>query len=439
MKRKLLTIMLAIALFAVFTGCSQNSGSNAPKDEPTPAPTTETVEETATEAPPSTAPVDEKIDFKGGSIRIGQWWGMENYLNEEEIAKQKAAEEKYNVKIEYVTVGLDQLVSRIITTSVAGQPFADIVMIPTQWALPKLASEGYIRAIDDIADLTDPNWNAMMLKAGKYDGKQYSFTDKDNNGYGLYYNKTMVEKLGIEDPYVLQEKGEWTWDKFLEMTKAATKDESFGFAPYGDDATMAANSFIYSNGGAVTTDDKITFDSPEALEAIQYVSDLYNVHKVIGGNFGEGKALFMSGARWAALDFNGSMADDWGYVFFPKGPKATEYVVPITVNMWHMMADVENPKAVMTVWKDLYERDPAKAADAVIRGEEANFRNEEGLNTLRQMLGNGTVMQYEAYDGFVGYYGEAIKNIMAGTGTAASELARIKPLAQAAIDVTLKK
>lgn len=437
MKLKLLTMMLVIAMF-VFTGCSQNSGSNASKDESTPAPTTETSEETATEAPPSTAPVDEKIDFKGGTIRIGQWWGMEKYLNEEEKEMQRKAEEKYNVKIEYVTVPFAEIQSRIVTTSVAGQPFADIIMIPTEWAIPKMVSEGYLRNIDDLVDMKDPNWNQVMLKNGSYGGKQYSFTDKDNNGNGFYYNKTLIQKFGLEDPYELQEKGEWTWDKFLAMTKAATKDGVFGVTPY-DTASSLTLPFIYSNNGSVTKDDQITFEEPEALEAIQFVSDLYNVHKVVGGSFVEGKALFYPGARWVSADFNGSLADDWGYVFFPKGPKATEYVVPITVNMWHLMADVENPKAVMTVWQELYERNPEKGYDGVIRGEEANFRSEEGLNTLRKMLGNGTVMQFFAYDGFQGYFDEAINNIMTGKATPASELARIKPLAQAAIDVTLKK
>ena len=129
----------------------------------------------------------------------------------------------------------------------------------------------------------------------------------------------------------------------------------------------------------------------------------------------------------------------WGYVFFPKGPKADNYVVPTTINMWHLMADVENPREVMAVWKELYERDIEKGFDAVIRAEEANFRNQEGLNTLRKMLGNGTVLQFFAYEGFSNYFNEAINNIMAGKGTPSSELARIKPLTQAAIDVTLKK
>ncbi|WMT43136.1 extracellular solute-binding protein [Paenibacillus sp. D2_2] len=442
MKRKWLAALLMITMIVMLAACSSGTTNNTAKTDPKPATTNSSEpvkeEENKADETASTAPVDEKIDLKGRTIRLGQWWGMENYLSEEEKEMQRKVEEKFNCKIEYVTVPFDQIQSRVITTSVAGQPFADIIWMPLEWTIPKMVSEGYIRNIDDLVDMNDPNWNDIMLSSGKYDGKQYSFTQNDNNGNGFYYNKTLIQKNGLEDPYELQEKGEWTWDKFLELAKAVTKDGVFGVTQYGDTLSLAIP-FIYSNNGFVTKDDKITYDSPESMEAIQFVSDLYNVHKVVGGTFSEGTALFYPGYRWVAYDFNGSMADDWGYVFYPKGPKADKYVVPTTVNMWHLMKDVENPKDVMAVWMELYERDKEKGYDLVIRGEEANFRNQEALNTLRKMLGNGTVLQYQAYEGFQGYFKEAIDNIMSGKGTPASELARIKPLTQASIDVTLKK
>ncbi|MCU6712640.1 extracellular solute-binding protein [Paenibacillus sp. J5C_2022] len=440
MKSKWLSLFLVMVMVFLFAGCSSggSSGGNNNGEAPKPTEAPKATEATQTEAPPSKAPENEVIDLKGRTIRIGQWWGMENYLSEEEKELQRKAEEKFNVKIEYVTVPFGEIQSRIITTSVAGQPFADIIMIPLEWSIPKMVSEGYIQPIDDLVDMNDPNWNQIMLNYGKYNGKQYSFTDKDNNGHGFYYNKTLIQRNGLEDPYELQERGEWTWDKFLEMAKAVTKDGTFGVVAPSTPSDIAIP-FIYANNAYVTKDDQITFDSPEAMEALQFVSDLYNVHKVVGGSWPEGTALFYPNYRWAAYDFNNNMADDWGYVFFPKGPKADNYVVPTPINMWHLMSDVENPKEVMAVWKELYERDQEKGFDAVIRAEEANFRNQEGLNTLRKMLGNGTVLQFYAYEGFATYFNEAINNMTSGNGTPASEMARIKPLAQAAIDVTLKK
>ncbi|WP_314586006.1 extracellular solute-binding protein [Paenibacillus terrigena] len=447
-KFKAWSMILILSMIITIVGCSgANKATEQTQDTTKPADTAATTDTTTTTTTTEPAKedtptepamgADGKIDFKGELIRIGQWWGMENYLSEEEKERQKKAEEKFNVKIEYVTVGFDQIVPRLITSTVAGQPFADVIMIPLVDALPKLAVDGYIRPIDDLVDLNEPIWNKVMKSNGVYDGKQYSFTDKDNNGNGLFYNKTMLQKLGLEDPYALQEKGEWTWDKFLGMAKAATKDDKFGVT---DNQLDLAIAFIYANGGSVTTaDNQIGFDSPNSMEAIQFVSDLFNVHKVAGGNFAQGTALFYPGYRWSAYDFNPSMSDDWGYVFFPKGPKGTDYVVPSEINLWHLSSSVKSPKAVMAVWKELYEMDAEKGYDGVIKGEEANFRNKESLDTLRKMLGNVTAIKYGSYIGFRGIFDEAIKNIMSGKATATAELARIKPMAQAAIDVTLKK
>jgi len=443
LKSKWFVLLALIVVMAMLAGCSSGEGKNKSSAEPSPT------QQQKSEAPPTddkgkddNKPVEEKpFDFKNGTVRIGQWWGMENYLSDEEKEKQRKAEEKYNVKIEYVTVPFDEMLSKIITTAVAGQPFADIVMMPTQWVFPKLVNEGYIQPVDDFIDLNRPEWNNLMLNNGKANGKQYSFTDKDNNGHGFYYNKTLIQKNNLEDPHELQEKGLWTWDKFLEMAKAVTKDNVYGVHYFSQDLDLVLP-LIYSNNGFVTKDNKILFDAPEAMEAIQFASDLYNVHKVVnredGDAWHEGRVLFRPGYRWSAFDWNESMVDDWGYVFFPMGPKANNFVVPTTVNMWHLMAGVQNPEAVMAVWQELYELDQEKGYDAVIQGEEANFRNQESLDTLRKMLGNGTIIEYYAYDGFEEIFKEAIENIMTGKGTPASELARIKPMAQAAIDEVLK-
>lgn len=444
-KAKFTIIVMAVVL-AVLAGCS-SSDKGASGESPSASsasPTASPSAEPSTSAEPSPSvsaePAEEKIDFKGKPIRIAQWWGMVNYLSDEDKERQKKVEEKYNTKIEYIDINRVDIPPRLITSSVAGQPMADVLMIPVNFALPKLAVEGYIQPVDDLIDLNDPKWNLNMKTNGKFDGKQYSFTDKDNNGNGFFYNKTMIQKAGFEDPYVLQEKGEWTWDKFLEIAKGVTKDGKFGVQGEQTVPNLLINSFVYTNDAVITTaDNKIGFDSPNALEALQFVSDLYNVHKVVGGKLEEGTAAFHACYRWCA---NKDMAksDDWGLVFYPKGPKGTDYVVPSDdINLWHLAAGTENPKWVMTAWQELYEMDPEKGYDAQLLLDEPNFKNPEGLDTLRKMFGKAILIKYSSYVGFASVYEEALGNIISGKGTPASEMARIKPVAQAAIDVTLKK
>ena len=37
--------------------------------------------------------------------------------------------------------------------------------------------------------------------------------------YFTYYNKKVFEKAGVPTPETYVEKGEWTWDKFIEVAK----------------------------------------------------------------------------------------------------------------------------------------------------------------------------------------------------------------------------
>ena len=40
----------------------------------------------------------------------------------------------------------------------------------------------------------------------------------------MAYNAQVIDKLGLEAPEKLAEKGEWTWDKFEEYAKKCTQD-----------------------------------------------------------------------------------------------------------------------------------------------------------------------------------------------------------------------
>jgi len=35
----------------------------------------------------------------------------------------------------------------------------------------------------------------------------------------------LFDRLGLPDPYMLQENGDWTWEKFAEIAQMATRDE----------------------------------------------------------------------------------------------------------------------------------------------------------------------------------------------------------------------
>jgi len=446
-KFKAWTMILILTMIISIVGCSSNNGAtekpaDGAKQTEAAAGTTEpatTTTEPAKEEPKK----EESMDFGGKPLRIGQWWGMDAYLNDEEKERQKKVEEKYNTKIEYVTV--EDTTARLITSSVAGEPFADIVMIPFANAFPKLVIEGYVQPIDDSMDVNNPAFgkNPVTMTNGKYQGKQYGVTLPYTESHGLYYDKTMLTKMGLPDPYELQEKGEWTWDKFLDILK---KVKANGKKPlYVDSPQLLASALIATNEGQIEDDstNKITLDEPNAMEALQFFSDLYNVHKVVDAesNFGSGEEAFVNGFRWDNLGYVKPKPNDIGYVFFPKGPKAKEYVTPYSgLNMWYIPSGVKNPKAVLAAWSELYEFDVEKGKQIQLQKEEPNMKNKESLNTMKEMFdGTYKIINYKAYVGLADVVEEAFKNISTGKESPTQAIQRIKPMAQAAMDVTTKK
>src|SRR5690625_1165143 len=109
-----------------------------------------------------------------------------------------------------------------------------------------LAQEELIIAYDDIIDLSQSKVTDALLEAGRIstDGKVYKVDTLGavQNGGGMFYNKTMFEQAGLEDPYELVQKGEWTWEAMLAAAKALTSGDQYGIA--ADPNTLAEYSIL---------------------------------------------------------------------------------------------------------------------------------------------------------------------------------------------------
>ncbi len=100
---------------------------------------------------------------------------------------------------------------------------------------------------------------------------------KDLGPWAMVYNKTLFEAKGVAlpDPEVPM-----TWSEFIEVCKQLTGgsgvNKVFGTANY------TLESAIWSNGADFLNEDhtKVTVDTPEFAEAMQWVADLALVHGV---------------------------------------------------------------------------------------------------------------------------------------------------------------
>ncbi len=82
-------------------------------------------------------------------------------------------------------------------------------------------------------DFTDKAWDSRVLNFYSFGGKTYAVNLQNTlyqQPYMLIYNKNLIGKFDLEDPYTLWKQGKWTIQKFEEILKTFTEEA-------GDDYT----------------------------------------------------------------------------------------------------------------------------------------------------------------------------------------------------------
>jgi multiple sugar transport system substrate-binding protein len=126
----------------------------------------------------------------------------------------------------------------------------------------------------------------------------------------LYYNKDLFDAAGVEYP-----DGTWTYAEFLDAARRLTTEDVYGFEFTNWMAMWIL--FLWNNGGDVLSADGTravgAFDSPECIEAVQFLHDMVNVHKAaptksqtaaMGVNlFASGRAAMKIVGHWELIDY----------------------------------------------------------------------------------------------------------------------------------------
>jgi len=458
------TFILLIAIAMI--GCSSttgNSGQGSQQPEPTSPTASEPVKEPEAQPEPQPepepAPEEPAFNLNGETITFASCCGAlpepGTEINDLKIEKIKELEEKYNFKMAMTSTPWGEMVNEFTTKSLAGEALGDIVLLESYRAFPALADGDFLLPIDDLIDLNDPKWPESMKQAGSFGGKQYGFIDYAGYGYGIFYNKGLFEREGLPDLYELQQKGEWTWDKFLEIAIAATKDtdndgqtDQWGLSTRPDFFGVL---MIYANNGKLTDmvngEMKFTANSPNAMEALQFTSDLYNVHKVALENksfytyrdaFNTGTVAMTTGAVWEGNAKKGQIPDEFGFVYLPKGPKATDYVNPFdSYQVWVIPKTAKHPEETMKIFEEYTLWDSLE--DVYRQDAESHLMSNQDVETALDMYQNVTYMDYMAYPGLLDIYRNMMNAVAKGEESIGSGVERIMPEAQAAIDAVMKK
>ena len=152
--------------------------------------------------------------------------------------------------------------------------------------LPTAASSGMAIPLDDYIEqaggeafmdrFVPASWDWV-----EFQGKHYGIQWRSGASV-MYVNPDMLDAAGLEVPT------EWDWDTFLEYAQAMTDEEA---GVYGLGLIGAATDngtewnfwpFLLQNGGQIIDPEtnRAAFNSPEGVEALQFVVDLIHKYKV---------------------------------------------------------------------------------------------------------------------------------------------------------------
>jgi multiple sugar transport system substrate-binding protein len=213
-----------------------------------------------------------------------------------------------------------------------------------------------------------------LLNAFSFDGAAYC-PPKDFSTLTLQINTDMMKAAGIEAAPT-------TWEELKAAAMAMTTEDVAGIVISADMARWIA--FLYQAGGSVTNDDftEMTINSPEALEALTFYTDLYlegyaKTPTDLGAGWngealGQGKAAMSLEGNWIVSYMKDNFPDvNFTSVELPAGPggKAT---MAFTVCYGMPKAGANNEAAAMFVnylagdgmkaWTDLGLAMPTRAS-----------------------------------------------------------------------------
>lgn len=280
-------------------------------------------------------------DFKGTTIRLvganHPWMDAIKPLLPE-------FETKTGIKVAAEAYGEDQLTQKLTTEFTAGGSDIDVIMQRPLQEARVMKKNGWYEDLTKYAQ--DPAYDFKDFQSGAVDTET---VDKFLTGIPivteqeiLYYRKDLLEAAGLKVPTTIDE---------LMAAAAKLTDKSkgmYGFVARGQRSPLITqfSSYLYSFGGDWNDKSgKATFDSPEALKAIDTYGTLlrqYGPPGVLNMSWPQAVAVFAQGKVALYTDasaiFNNvldpkysQVAGKTGVAKFPSGPSGS---VPYSICSW---------------------------------------------------------------------------------------------------------
>lgn len=389
------------------------------------------------------------FDLGGKTIRVVSWWDMtipeDNPDNIQRKRNLEALMAKHNFKIEYIAIDYGEYQQKVTASLLAGEPIGDIVRLGKTYTIPALVKQDLLWPVDEYTKNPIAFNQKVTNEYFTYKGRGYGFSENHANlVMGIFYNRTLMNRLGIKPLQEYVNEDNWNWDTFIQVAKDANRDTNNDgkLDTWGLANSNLLEFALASNNTGLTKEDKQNLDDPKTLEALHFISRLATeqvARPTEGGDwrepgqfFRQGNTLMYAGALYELSGIKTDMPDyDIGFVPFPKGPSTDTYhsFEPLFQALTIPKA-VPNPEQLLYIWEKINDIDsvydyPDQAT------YETLFSNEDDINNARMVAENMIVLDHHTFPnlGFYDFVGELNSGVSVST-----VVEKYKPVFQAAID-----
>jgi multiple sugar transport system substrate-binding protein len=199
--------------------------------------------------------------------------------------------------------------------------------------LQQIAATGALAPLDTFG-LDADGYAQGVVDASTYEGKLYGLQPITNT-IGLFYNKDMLSKAGVQPPQ--------TWDELRTTARKLTSGGTYGLAfsaPANYEGTWQFLPFMWSNGG-----DEKNIATPETEQALRLWVDLMNDGSVsksalnwtqadVNDQFRAGKAAMMVNGPWQFPVLDEDRKLQYAVVKIPAPAAGRPIVAPLGGETW---------------------------------------------------------------------------------------------------------
>lgn len=349
MRKCLTSVTIAAVCVSSFTGCGNSKDVSVNE--------TSSPDTVATEAPAAEteAPEEVAMDLGGMEIIIGDWWSSgeeaEPQTAQEEATREyrQMIQEKYNFTMKQVSLGgWGEHQETFTVSTMAEDPAAQIFVMAQGFVAQPLANGLFydLSTLENF-DFSEEKWNQQVIEQMTQGDAIYGMAaGRSEPTFGVFWNKRLFKEAGIDPnlPYDLQASGEWTWEKFEELCTKLTIDkdndginDTYAMANFSPEYYLAAT--MSNDAQFIGIDENGKYynatTKPEFLEAMQWATSLiekgYEMKQPEDAEwdwfisaFHDAKVAMQIAGEYKVGTW-ADMEDDFGFVLFPKGPKASDY------------------------------------------------------------------------------------------------------------------